>query len=140
MIRTTYERIPALKQMMFGVDKSRYIPKSIEKTLQKQQLVKQIKECASKDYLFFTKDIRNYSFKKPIPLSVFEMLKELDLEEDLPIEFTCYQYIDVFPPQKTILYIVKYRNKKFLCFYRFKRYFNADAYPRTDLLYCIPIE
>lgn len=139
-IQQLHQRIPGFKQMLYGKDKSMYVPSNFSQARKRQYIFEQMKKHSDiNEYMKFTTDIRSYNFKKPYPISVLKLIPEIDFDEDQGFSYIYYdvvEYEDTF----LLIYFIRYRNRNYICMYEFKRYFNTFSHPGTSLLYCISFE
>lgn len=143
-IQEIHERIPAFRQMLYGKDKSMYVPQNYSLARKRQYIFQQLKNFTNvTEFLKFSRDIRSYDFKKPYTISFLQLLSEMDFAEiQNDYDTFTYIYYDILQlgRKSLLIYLVQYRNKNYICFYDFRRYFNTWVHPGTPLLYCIPFE
>lgn len=143
----THQRIPALREMMYGKDKARYAPLTLTQNAKRQYLIQRLKQAYTKDIynqilLRFVKDIRDYDFSKPIPT---EILEEIDFDEVRgnllrDAGFVLDEHIEIGGQIRYASYIVRHQGRNFLSLYRGSgRYMQATQPSAGPLLYCIPI-
>lgn len=143
-LENIHERIPGLREMMYGKDKARYAPSSLSKNLRRQRLIDELRTLThgkSDDYLKFTRDIRNYDFTKPIDVSLLSNLDFDDIGESKMKYGTYLCYDDSFFLDGKVfkIYLVQFRKKHYISIYRFGRYYDDSLkHPLTKLYACIP--
>lgn len=138
-VQELHQNIPAFRQALYGKDKSYYVPTNMSKAKQKQALVEQLSAYKNPtEYLKFVRDIRVYDFKQSVSISLLSRLSEIDLEEVLE-DFRSFSFVyyDILGSD-ILVYLVQWKDKKYLCLYRFSRYFQTSQHPRSKLLYCVP--
>jgi hypothetical protein len=145
-LQEIHERIPGLREMMYGKDKARYAPSSLSKNLRRQYLLEELRTLSNgkaQEYLKFTKDIRQYDFSKPIPTTFLTELDFDDIRESMMKygTYLCYDDALFIDNDMYKIYVVKDKKKHFICVYRFGRYYDDILrHPSTKLLVCIPIQ
>jgi hypothetical protein len=114
-----HERIPAFRQMLYGKDKSMYVPQKYSLAKKRQYLFEQLKKYTNvMEFLKFTKDIRAYDFKKPYPISFLQLLSEIDFTEiENDYETFTYIYYDIlqYKRKNVLIYLVQYKKTNYIC-------------------------
>ena len=143
-----HQRIPALRQMMYGKDKARYAPLSLNKSARRQLLIRQLKQAYTKDIydqilLRLVKDIRNYDFSKPIDSDILDEIDFDDVRDSFRRDpgFHYYDFISIGGQVRYTVYIVKHQGRHYLSIYRGSgRYMQSTQPTAGPLLYCIPVK
>lgn len=139
-----HQRIPGLREMMYGKDKAMYAPASLSPNLRRQTLLKEIRTLANEkaeEYLKFTRDIRAYDFTKPISTEILDNLDFEDIGESVMKygTYLCYDDALMVGSQLYKVYLINFKKKHFVCIYKFGRYYdNTLKHPGTKLLFAIP--
>lgn len=129
-----FATVPRVRQSLYGVDKGPLVPQDLQNALLRQAVVREIPRNP-KSLLRFYQDIKQYSFQKPIPLSLLQSLEE----QDIPILPTSsFVFIDLIGDH--VLYLVRYKRRHYLCWYAFQRYTDMDNHPNQRLLYAVAIQ
>lgn len=138
-VQQLHQNIPAFRQMLYGKDKSYYVPHKMSKARHREILIQQLKLYKNpKEYLKFISDIRLYDFRQEVHIKYLQRLSEIDFDE-IKHDFDKFSFVyyDILD-HDILVYLVQWKEKKYLCLYRFSRYFETSQYPNSKLLFCIP--
>ena len=143
-VQQIHQRIPALREMLYAKGKVRYVPSNMKLALKKQFLIKQltkVNKFKTTEYKKFDNDIYKYDWGKPIDS---EIIEEIDFDEIQDSFSTSPTFINfdtiILGRSQYTIYCVTRVKRKYVCIYRFGRYFDVQTHPGTPLLYCIPIQ
>jgi hypothetical protein len=137
-VQEIHQRIPAFKQMLYGKAKAPYVKTSLLSAKKKQDLIQQLKSYKNpQEYLKFTSDIRLYDFKQAVPIRYLNRISEIDFDEVVnDFDTFSYVYYDILGSD-ILVYLVQWKDKKYLCFYNYSRYFQTIQHPKSKLVFCI---
>lgn len=137
-INQLHQRVPAFKQILYGTIKAPLVKSNLLDAKKKENLIQQLKHYRNPEqYLKFVKDIKAYDFKQSVPVKYLNRLNEIDFDEVVnDFDHFSFIYYDILGSD-ILVYLVEFNGKKYLCLYRYSRYFNTIQYPGSKLLFCI---
>lgn len=138
-VQQIHQRVPAFKQMLYGKVKGPLVKTSLLNAKKKQDLIQQLKSYKNpKEYLKFIADIRLYDFKQAVAVRYLNRLSEIDFEEVVhDFDRFSFVYYDILGSD-ILVYLVQWKDKRYLCLYNFSRYFDTIRHPGSKLVFCVP--